>query len=157
MLEAALTWLEASGPAEFLRASRYAYPLVNAAHIMALAALFGSILALDLRLLGCWRDVPVSPLARILPQVSSIGLGLAVMTGIALFSVQPFDYLANPVFPVKLVLIAAATLNAVLLHRTSGWTAVTADGRIAARVRAGAALSLLGWSAVIVAGRLLAF
>lgn len=64
MFDAALTALEASALAEGLRASQYAYPLVNAAHILALAALFGSILALDLRLLGLFQAVPVAPLAR---------------------------------------------------------------------------------------------
>lgn len=157
MLETALTALEASAPAEFLRASRYAYPLVNAAHIIALAALFGSILALDLRLLGLWRTIPVAPLAEVLPRVSATGLVVAVATGAALFSVQPFDYVAHPVFPVKLALIAGAALNAALLHRTAAWKAALANGRPSGRLRMAAAGSLLGWSGAIVAGRLLAF
>lgn len=157
MLDAALIAVEASAPAEYLRASRYAYPLVNAAHILALATLFGSILALDLRLLGLFRAVPVAPLARVLPRVSTTGLGFALLTGVALFSVQPFDYLAHPVFPVKLALIALGAANALLLHRTAGWQGVLADGVIPRRVRATAALSLLAWSGAILAGRWLAF
>ena len=157
MLDTALIALEASAPAEYLRASRYAYPLVNAAHIMALATLFGSILALDLRLLGLFRTVPVAPLARTLPRVSAAGLGLAILTGLALFSVQPFDYLAHPVFPVKLALIALGAANALLLHRTVEWHRVTASGAVPGRARAAAALSLLAWSGAIIAGRWLAF
>lgn len=158
MIEGALSALEGSALGEGLRASRYAYPLVNAAHILALAALFGSILALDLRLLGMWRTVPLAPLARVLPRVSAAGLALAVLTGIALFSVQPFDYLAHPVFPLKLALIALGAANALLLHRTAGWRNLLAgDGVIPARVRTAALLSLLGWTGVIVAGRMLAF
>lgn len=157
MLEGALIALEASAPAECLRASRYAYPLVNAAHIMALATLFGSILALDLRLLGLFRSVPVAPLARTLPRVSAAGLVLALATGLALFSVQPFDYLAHPVFPVKLALIAIGAANALLLHRAAGWRRVLANGPVPGRARAAAALSLLAWSGAIIAGRWLAF
>lgn len=158
MLDAALTALEASALAQGLRASQYAYPLVNAAHILALAALFGSILALDLRLLGLFRAVPVAPLARVLPRVSAAGLALALPTGFALFSVQPFDYLIHPVFPYKLALIAIAALNALLLHRTVGWKKLV-DGvnHTPPRVRIAAALSLLGWTGAIVAGRMLAF
>lgn len=157
MLDAALIAVEASAPAEYLRESQYAYPLVNAAHILALATLFGSILALDLRFLGLFRAVPVQPLARALPRVSAAGLALAVPTGFALFAVQPFDYLANPVFPVKLGLVAFAAANALLLHQTAAWRAML-DGRpISARLRASAAISLLGWSGAILAGRLLAF
>lgn len=152
-----LAALEASGPAEYLRQSQYAYPLVNAAHILALAALFGSILALDLRLLGLFRSVPAVPLARALPRVSAAGLALAIPTGLALFAVQPFDYLAHPVFPVKLALIALGAANAVLLHRTAGWRGMMLDGRVPGSVRAAAGLSLLAWSGAILAGRLLAF
>lgn len=157
MLETALTALEASAPAEYLRASRYAYPLVNAAHILSLAALFGSILALDLRLLGLFRSVAIAPLAQMLPRISATGLGLALVTGLALFSVQPFDYLAHPVFPVKLALIAFGAANALLLHRTPGWQGMLANGAVPGLVRAAAALSLLAWSGAILAGRWLAF
>lgn len=158
MFDAALTALEASALASGLRASQFAYPLVNAAHILALAALFGSILALDLRLLGLFRAVPIAPLAKVLPRVSAAGLALALPTGFALFSVQPFDYLIHPVFPVKLALIALAAANALLLHRTNGWRSVIAGATtVAPRVRVAAMLSLLGWTCAIVAGRLLAF
>lgn len=157
MLDTALTAVEASAPAEYLRASRYAYPLVNAAHILALATLFGSILALDLRLLGLFRAVPVAPLAKVLPRVSAAGLALALATGLALFAVQPFDYLAHRVFPVKLALIALGAASALLLHRAVGWQTVLRDGVVPPRVRAAAALSLLAWSGAIIAGRLLAF
>lgn len=153
-----LTALEASAPAEYLRASQYAYPLLNAAHIMALAALFGSVLALDLRLLGLWQAAPVAPLARVLPQVSAAGLAIAVVTGFALFSVQPFDYLAHPAFPFKLALIGFASGNALLLHRTTAWRGVLAGADVVpARVRTAALLSLIGWTGAILAGRLLAF
>ena len=157
MLEAALVALEASAPAEYLRESFYAYPIVNAAHILALATLFGAILALDLRLLGLFRAVPVQPLARVLPRVSAVGLAIALPTGFALFAVQPFDYLAHPVFPLKLGLIAIAAANALLLHRTRAWGAMLGGGAVTARLRAAALLSLLGWSGAIIAGRWLAF
>ena len=158
MIDGWLLALEESALGEGLRASQYAYPLVNAAHIMALAAVFGSILALDLRLIGLWRAVPIAPLARVLPRVSAIGLAVAIVTGFALFSVQPFDYLTHPVFPIKLTLIAFAAANALLLHRTAGWRQVLEGARIApARVRIAAMLSLLGWTGAILAGRLLAF
>lgn len=157
MIEAALGALESSAPAELLRASRYAYPLVNAAHIMALAALFGSILALDLRLLGLFRTVPIAPLAQVLPRVAASGLAVALLTGLALFSVQPFDYLAQPVFALKLALIVVGAGHAVLLHRTSGWRQVLAGGSVSTRLRLSAAGSLALWTGAIVAGRWLAF
>lgn len=157
MWESALLALETSAAAELLRESRYAYPLVNAAHILALAALFGSILALDLRLLGVFSAVPVQPLAMVLPRVGALGLAAALVTGLALFSVQPFDYLAHPVFPVKLALVAVGALHAVLLHRTAAWRAVLDGGPVPPNLKASGAISLLIWSSAILAGRWLAF
>lgn len=143
--------------AEYLRESRYAYPLVNSAHILALATLFGSILALDLRVLGLFRRVPLGPLAEVLPRVSAVGLGIAAVTGFALLAVQPFDYLANPVFPVKLALIAIGALNALVLHRAAAWRGATRQGTISGHLRLAAAISVIAWTGAIVAGRWLAF
>jgi hypothetical protein len=157
MIQSALLALEASALAEALRASQYAYPLVNAAHIMGLAALFGSILALDLRLLGLFRQAPLAPLAQVLPRVAAAGLALALLTGVALFSVQPFDYLAHPAFPVKLALIALGAGHALWLHRTPAWREAMSGGPVPARLRLSGALSLAVWAGAILAGRLLAF
>lgn len=158
MLESALTALESSALAQALSASRYAYPMVNAAHILALATLFGSILALDLRLLGAFRTVPVRPLAAILPRVAATGLAMAVPTGFLLFSVEPFDYVANSAFLCKLALVGLGAAHALWVHRTAAWKAmIGGDGAIAARLRFSAALSILIWTAAIVAGRLIAF
>lgn len=157
MLDAALSALEASGPAAFLRSSWYAYPLVNAAHILALAALFGAILALDLRLLGFFRGVPAQPLVAVLPRVAAGGLALALLTGLALFAVQPTSYLANPIFAVKLALIILGSAHALLLRRTPGWQRLRRGGTSSPSLRVSGALSLLAWTGAIVAGRWLAF
>jgi hypothetical protein len=55
--------------------------MINAAHILGLSTLFGSVVALDLRLLGAFRSIPVSPLVRLLPRIAGAGLGLAIVTG----------------------------------------------------------------------------
>lgn len=158
MLETALTALGASPLARALAASRYLYPLVNAAHIMALATLFGSIVALDLRLLGAFAQVPVRPLARLLPRVAAGGLTLAILTGFLLFTVQPLDYAGNIAFRTKLSLVAIGTAHALYVHGTGAWRALLRDGAAPGPgLRISAAASLLLWSGAILAGRLIAF
>ncbi|GMM93781.1 hypothetical protein [Qipengyuania sp. MTN3-11] len=158
MIEAGLAALENSALAELLRSSQYLYPLVNAAHILALATLFGSILALDLRLLGAFRTVPLLPLAQVLPRVAGTGLAFAVLTGTALFSVQPLDYLAHPAMPVKLVLVALGAVHALAVHRSPAWRGLVAgETSVPGRLRLSAAISLACWTAVILCGRFLAF
>ena len=59
-----LVWIEGTGLGHAMRESGpWTYAIVNTSHILAVAALFGSILVLDLRLLGLWRRVPLAPLA----------------------------------------------------------------------------------------------
>lgn len=143
--------------AQSLKSSRYVYPLVNAAHILGLATLFGSILALDLRLLAAFRSVPVQPLARLLPRLAACGLGLAIVTGALLFTVEPEDYAANPAFLSKAALVGAGTAHALYVHRTQAWRALAHGGEIGAGLRVSAALSLTIWTAAILAGRFIAY
>jgi hypothetical protein len=143
--------------AHALKSSRYVYPVVNAVHILGLATLFGSILALDLRLLGGFRSVPAQPVARLLPRIAAIGLGVAIATGALLFTVEPHDYAANPAFLTKAALVGVGTAHALYVRRTQAWRALVQSGDIGAGLRVSAGLSLTLWTAAILAGRFIAF
>ena len=141
--------LQDTGLSRTLRASLWLYPMVNTGHVVGIALLFGAIVPLDLRLLGVWRGVPVELLARPLVTVAVCGLTLALLTGSLLFATRPADYVVEPLFGLKLSLLAAAIANALLLRRTRHWPA----GGTAAR--AAGALSIVLWLSVITAGRLI--
>lgn len=158
MLEELLASLAASPLPSALRASRYAYPIVNALHIMALATLFGAIVALDLRLLGVARAIPPRPLAMYLPRVAGTGLALAMLTGFALFSVQPQSYIDNPAFLVKIALVAIGAVHALGVHASRSWRHFAdGSGAINGRLKLSALISLAIWVTAILAGRLIAF
>ncbi|MGP1396518.1 MAG: hypothetical protein ACTS3R_13485 [Inquilinaceae bacterium] len=148
MLAELLSAIEGSAIASGLRVARWGYAAVNAGHIVGIALLFGSIVPLDLRLMGFWRSVPVPDLARVLVPVSVAGLVLAAATGALLFSVGATDYAAMPLFQIKLLLILAAVANALLLRRLAGPSP---------RWKAAGALSLCLWLAVIACGRALGY
>jgi hypothetical protein len=155
-----LGWLEplpATPMARFLITSSTAYLLVNAAHILSLGMLFGAILALDLRLLGMARPIPLPVIAPYLSRLAGIGLGLTVITGLCLFSVRPTEYATNPAFLWKLGLIALGLLNVVTVHRSAGWRAVLAGKPVPSELRISAALSLVIWIAAVIAGRWIGF
>ncbi|GAA3956004.1 hypothetical protein [Allohahella marinimesophila] len=143
-----LAWLEASGPARILAQSEWLYPLVNAGHIVGIALLVGTVAALDMRILG-WlgRSIAIADVERLLRPLALIGLGLVIVTGLSLFSVQATSYAESTVFRIKLLLIAVAGLNAALYQTTTHrlWHQIMA------------ALSLLLWLAVITMGRLIGF
>lgn len=153
-MEALLAALEATAPAQQLRAARWGYAAVNAAHILGFALLIGAVVPLDLRLLGLWREVPRAALLRVLVPVAAAGLALAVAAGLLLFAVRAREYAAMPVVQAKLVLVTAGTVAALALHLHGGrGLERTGEGRAAVH----AALSLLCWLGALACGRLIAF
>ncbi|MFD1882401.1 DUF2214 domain-containing protein [Paracoccus pacificus] len=142
--------------AELVRANPVAYLLLNASHILGIGLLLGAILPLDLRLAGLLSG-PLGVLGPWLSRSAGLGLGLAILTGLWLFSVDPPEYLKNPAFRIKLLLIGAALANLAALHFSPGWKAARAGRRIAPAVRLMAALSALLWLSVLVAGRWIGF
>ena len=124
-----------------------------------MALLFGSIVPLELRLLGVWRRVPLRLMARTLLPVAITGLVLAVSTGALLFSVSAVRYAGLTLFQIKLLLILGALTNVVLLHATTAWGGHH-HGELPGttpRLQLAAGLSLGLWLAVIVAGRMLGY
>jgi hypothetical protein len=143
--------LEALGQwpgALWLQRSGTAYLFVNAAHILGIGLLVGAILPLDLRL---------AVLAPFLTRAAGIGLALALLTGLWLFTVKPLEYAANPAFLWKLALLALALGNIALQHRGAALARAVAGGRVPGRVRASALASFSLWLAVLLAGRWIGF
>ncbi len=159
MLMEWLTALQELAPVAALRSGRWSYAAVNAAHITGIAILFGSILPLDLRLLGCFRQVPIRTLARVLVPVAAAGLTLAIVMGLLLFSIRAVQYAGTTLFQIKMTLVACGIANAVALRKAVAWEALrdsTAD-MPPPRLRAAGALSIALWLSVIFCGRFVAF
>ena len=94
-------WLQGSALSVGLRASSWAYPLVNLLHILGIAMLVGAILILDWRLLRQRKQPEVSVLATVLLPSARGGFALAVAAGLLLFIARPLDYLFNPLLQFK--------------------------------------------------------
>jgi hypothetical protein len=159
MLVEWLTALQELAPVAALRSSRWTYAAVNASHITGIALLFGAIVPLDLRLMGCWRRISIQALARILVPVAAGGLTLAIAAGALLFSIRAVQYAETALFQVKMALIVCGIANALLLRWAVAWEATSHDtGALPPpRLRAAGALSIALWLSVIVCGRMLAF
>ena len=149
--------LSALPPAVFLQRSSVAYLLVNAAHIASLAMLVGTMVSLDLRLLGAFRTVPLAVIGPFLSRMAAGGLILAVLTGAWLFSVNATEYVSNTAFLAKLCLVGLGVLNAVWLHTRGNWALALDKGQASPAVRLHAALSLGVWLGAVVAGRWIGF
>jgi hypothetical protein len=153
MVAELLAGLEASPLAAGLRGSVWPYPLVNAAHIVGIALLFGAIVPLDLRLMGLFKDVEAATLSRLLVPVAAIGLALAIAAGSLLFITDARDYFASNLFRAKMIVLLLALANIVLAFRLSRRTGAGS----AACLRVAAATSIGLWVTVIVLGRLVGY
>jgi hypothetical protein len=154
-----LRWLGQTPLAEFMRASAWAYPLTEALHIMGIALLAGAAALFDLRLLGMTPALPVTVAARHLLRTSHLGLLVTALSGGLLFSAGPLEMAANSAFRIKLALIAAAGLNALLFHLRPFRGVRNWDDAVVTppAARAAALVSLVLWAAVIVCGRLIGY
>ncbi len=149
--------LQESALGHAMRSSPALYPAVEILHIIGFIVLVGSILALDLRLLGLARAIPIQPMAQLLLPMSRFGFLLAIGMGFLLFSADASHVVRNPAFQSKLLLIAAALVNVAIAHtgpwrRMAQWGAEAPGG---AKVTALA--SVLLWLGAVCAGRLIAY
>jgi hypothetical protein len=159
----ALGALEGSGLGQAMRQWLWLYPSVEVVHLVGIALLFGSIVVLDLRLLGLSRHIPVRVLARhVLPWTAGSFL-LIIPSGLLMFMAHASEFVESEVFLLKLLLIMAAGLNAALFHTITFRTADVWDSDEMRKLppppsaRLAGALSLVLWISVIACGRLLAY
>lgn len=152
--------LEQSSLGDWVRVTPYLYPVLESLHILGIALLVGSALAVDLRLLGIGRGaVPVTIVARYLLPMSHFGFAVVALTGAAMFVAIAQSVTTSAVAAWKFGLIAVAGLNIVVFHTGIYRTVGTWDlgARTPLRAKAAAVVSALCWTAVIVAGRFLAY
>ena len=152
-----IEWIGAWPGAILLRGSGTAYLFVNAAHILGIGMLLGSILPFDLRVLGFFRNAPVAVIGPFLLRVAKTGAVTAILTGLWLFSVKPAEYVSNTAFLVKMTLLAVALCNVLLQHRSHDFRIAIEGGAVAPAVRLRAAVSALLWLSILLAGRWIGF
>jgi hypothetical protein len=151
------TLLESTALSTWLRESPslWAFPFVLILHTVGLAFLVGANVALDVRVLGVATGVPLPTLRRY-DVVMWAGFWVNAVSGVLLLMAYPTKALTNPLFYVKLVLIAAGLLLARAL-RARLHDSGAAAWRLSPRARTMAIASLACWAASITAGRFLAY
>jgi len=153
-------WLGSTRWSVALRESLYMYPLTESTHVLALGLFVGLAVMLDLRLLGVTlRSVPVSEmLDRVLPW-TKVGFVVMMITGVMLFYAIPVRNYQNIFFRIKVIMLVLAGLNVWVFHRRverriAGWDLDPVAPKAA---RVSAAVSLVLWAGIVVAGRMIAY
>jgi hypothetical protein len=149
MIETIFLWLGRTAPGVALQQSTAAFAATESVHIIGLSLVGGVVLVTNLAALGVvLKSTPSQTVFGQLRFLYLSGLLVVAVSGVLLVAAGPYKYYTNPLFPVKLTLLAiAATVQAVLSRRLR--RSSPADG-ISRRL---AAASLVTWTAVVVAGR----
>jgi hypothetical protein len=154
-----LVWLESTSVAEAMRQWLWLYPIVEIIHILGLVVLVGAAALFDFKLLGFSPSLPIQGLARDVLPWAPLSLLVIIPSGLLMFIAHATEMAENPAFQLKLLLLAAAGLNALVFHKKLFPNLGTCDcGMPVPRsAKIHAVLSLALWVSVITCGRLLAY
>ena len=152
--------LQQSGISQWMQGSLKALPVIESIHVMAIITVYGTILLIDLRLLGMYDTT--RPFTRVFGEVlhwTWVAFAVAVVTGILLFIPNAPRYVVNTAFGLKMALLVCAGLNMAVFEFTTLKKVATWDTQVpvprAARVAG--VVSLLLWTGVLVCGRVIGF
>jgi hypothetical protein len=131
------------------------FPAIETVHVFALVLVVGSIITVDLRLLGFTnRDRPFTQLAKEMLPWTWVCFAVAAVAGSMMFSSKATVYLSNIPFRIKMVCLLLAGINMMVFHAIGMRDVVAWDASVPprhARVAGGA--SLLLWTLIVAAGR----
>ena len=140
--------LEGLWLAQAMKHSNWLYPTVETMHIWGIGMLFGSVVIMDLRILGVASKLNLSDLSRLGVLVALFGFGLAVLTGSLMFITQASELISSRLFILKMCLIFLLLANAIILRMRTITNGIS---------KVQALISLAGWASVIGMGRWLAY
>lgn len=131
------------------------FPLLESIHVLTAMFVVGSILWVDLRLLGvAAKQYPLGKYTRELLSWTWAAFAIAFISGFGMFMTRAAWYVTNRAFQMKALLLALAAVNMVLFHFWSRrsieqWDTTTPIGA----AKFAGVLSLCLWIGITLAGR----
>jgi uncharacterized membrane protein len=153
-------WLSGTDFSLWLQTHFWAIPTAQSIHILSIAALFGSALMLDMRIFGLAGGTRnLNQLSRRYVPWIWWALLILLVTGSLLAIAEPVREFINPIFWIKMVLVAvAAILNlgfyAAVRRRAATWDT---DRPGHGTIRICAILLIILWWTIMFCGRWIAY
>lgn len=153
-------WIGHSSVGLVIRESTWMFPAIETVHIFGIVFLVGAASIIDIRLLGiAFRHENVTDLAkRFMPWIW-VGFTCQVITGVLLFASEATRMENNKAFWFKMILIAAAGLNALVYQTITHKSVESWQDKFPAPLgaRVAGTVSIVLWFAIITAGRWIAY
>jgi hypothetical protein len=128
--------------------------IIRAVHVLAVAAFFGGIVVLDLRLIGVRAVAPLQGFVEhVVPWLYGT-FAVSFVTGAALFLYDPLHVGSHAYFTLKLLFILLGLVNALVFHRWALGGALRAETRLPRSAKIGGAVSLGLWVLVMLTASL---
>lgn len=109
-MNAVYDWMESTPINEVVMYYRWSWPTLETLHFLGLCLLIGSILIMDLRLIGFQRTIPLRAVHKLMP-IAIAGFSINLITGLGFLFGDPYLYIINYAFWVKMVLVLLAGIN----------------------------------------------
>ena len=154
-------WLASTPPSVFIQEhNAWAVPAIQTVHIVGIALVMGSVLMIDLRILGlAWTDHTLrQTTSRFGPWLTG-SLWLLLATGLLMVVGEPVRELVSFSFWLKMALVAIGAVVAVAFQRALRRHEQQWEGTLvhSPSIKALAILTFLVWVGVIFLGRLIAY
>jgi hypothetical protein len=151
--------LQASPLGSTISQSTWMFPTIETVHVVAVATVIGTIVVVDLRLLGvASKKRPASALIHEFLPWTWAAFALALVSGSLLFTSRAADYMAISPFLAKFSIMAVAAANMLVFHLTAERRIAAWDlGKPITGARVAGGLSLLLWTAIVICGRQVGF
>lgn len=149
-------WCNSSPWGHGIRDSVWLFPFVEIFHLLALGILGGTILILNLRLLGFrFQSEPVSELAEDVRPWMLGSLAVMLVSGFLLFCTEAVKMYGSPAFRFKMIFLVLALVFTFTIHRKL----VTSDDARFSRLSRAlvAVVSLILWACVGLGGRAIGY
>ena len=153
-----INWMKQSAVHDFVTQNGWVWPTLETFHFLGLCLLLGSLIFVDLRVLGFNKKAPLKEIHAFVP-LTIIGFSINALTGLLFLFGDPERYFPNVAFQIKMFLVFLAGLN-VLYFELRVHPKIKQFGDAAklgfdAKFVAGA--SLVFWVLVIILGRMIPY
>jgi hypothetical protein len=158
-LEQALARLQDLGLPTQIRESDWMFPTIETVHVFAVVLVVGTIMTVDLRLLGVAnKERPYSQVAAEMLPWTWTAFAIAALAGMLMFSSKALTYYGDIPFRLKMVCLLLAGINMVMFHWLGTRRLDTWDrGRPPRAAKFAGGASLLLWTTIVAAGRWIGF